>query len=128
MTVKFNGTIPLHVVYEDELTLCFLDHEPKVVGHSLIIPKIEVDHYYDVPEVYYLAVYSTAYKLGPIYQQALESCRVNQSVSGYHVPHFHLHLYPSYGIFPSFPPEHILDKNNLDEVCQLLKSAIKQFH
>ena len=124
MSVLFNGAVPEFIIYEDELTLAFLDYEPKVMGHTLIIPKVEVDNYFDVPEEYYLAVYKTARLLGPVILKAFNSTRVNQAVSGYHVPHFHLHLYPSYPHMELTPDHMYEEKDDLNKAFQLITSQL----
>ncbi|MGL4758936.1 MAG: HIT family protein [Patescibacteria group bacterium] len=96
MTRKFNGSVPEFILFEDSKTMAFLDSNPKVMGHTLIIPKIHVDHWMDVPEDYYAQVHKTAKLIGRVLLMTFESHRINQVVSGYHVPHFHLHLYPSF--------------------------------
>lgn len=70
------GEIPSCRIYEDEYTYAFLDIFPQRIGHTLIVPKIEVDHFSDVPEPYYSAIFQTAKKLSPAIQQATGCKRV----------------------------------------------------
>lgn len=88
------GEIPSYTLYEDEYTFAFLDIAPLAPGHTLIIPKIEVDKFYDVPEPYYSAVFQTAKLLAPAMEKALSVERVIAKIIGTDVPHFHLHLQP----------------------------------
>lgn len=69
-TKIINGEIPSHKIYEDEYTFAFLDIYPVQPGHTLIVPKIEVDYFVDVPEPYYSAVFQTAKKIAPAIRQA----------------------------------------------------------
>ncbi len=70
------GEIPSFKIYEDEYTYAFLDIFPQRLGHTLIVPKIEVDHFADVPEPYYSAIFQTAKLLSSAIQQATGCHRV----------------------------------------------------
>ena len=94
-TKIINGEIPSFKIYEDEYTFAFLDINPVQLWHTLIVPKIEVDYFVDVPEPYYSAVFSTAKKIAPALQQATGCQRVATMILGYEVAHFHYHLIPS---------------------------------
>ncbi len=89
------GEIPSYRIYEDEYTYAFLDIFPHKLGHTLIVPKIEIDHFSDVPEPYYNAIFQTAKKLAPILQKAIGCKRVATMFVGYEVPHAHYHLIPT---------------------------------
>lgn len=86
--------IPAHVIYEDDLTMAFLDIYPIVRGHTLVIPKIQVDHLWDLPEKDYLAVMATVKKVADRLRDVLEPRRVGLKVEGTDVPHAHIHLVP----------------------------------
>ncbi len=94
-----NGEIPCYKIYEDEFTFAFLDNSPIQKGHTLVVPKLEVDNWLDLPVEYYLAVHKTARIVAPAIQKALEPIRVGQMVDGRQVPHFHLHLIPLFDGF-----------------------------
>jgi len=84
--------IPSFKIYEDDLVYAFLDIFPQTPGHTLIVPKCEVDHFSDVPEPYYSALFQTAKKLSGAIQKATECTRVCALFAGYEVPHCHYHL------------------------------------
>ena len=86
--------IPAHVVAENEHALAFLDLFPLALGHVLVIPKIEVNAIYDVPEPYYSAVWSLVRQLAPAIQLAFPCRKVGMAVIGLEVPHAHVHLVP----------------------------------
>jgi histidine triad (HIT) family protein len=90
-----NQEIPSYRIYEDEYVYAFLDIAPQRLGHTLIVPKIEVDHFSDVPEPYYSAILQTAKKLSPAIQQATGCNRVCTMFAGYEIPHCHYHLIPT---------------------------------
>ena len=87
--------IPSYRIYEDEYVYAFLDIFPQRLGHTLIVPRIEVDHFADVPEPYYSAIFQVAKKLSPAIQQATGCKRVCTLFLGYEVPHCHYHLLPT---------------------------------
>jgi len=89
------GELPCYKIFEDEYTFAFLDIKPHNLGHTLIVPKIEVGDYKDVPEPYYSAVFQNAKTIGRAIQKATGCLRVGLVVHGMGVPdHFHLHLIP----------------------------------
>ena len=87
--------IPSYKIYEDEYTYAFLDIFPQVPGHTLIVPKIEVDHFSDVPEPYYSAIFQTAKKLSKAVEKATGCKRVCTAFLGYQAPHCHYQLLPT---------------------------------
>jgi histidine triad (HIT) family protein len=91
------GDIPSYKIYEDEHTFAFLDINPIELGHTLVVPKVEVDYFLDVPEPYYSAVFKTAKVVGRAIHEATGCKRVGTIVLGWDVPHFHYHLVPMFG-------------------------------
>lgn len=87
--------IPSFKVYEDEYVYAFLDINPISHGHTLIVPKTEIDYFVDVPEPYYSAVFQAAKKIAPALQKVTGCKRVSTIITGFDVPHFHYHLIPS---------------------------------
>lgn len=87
--------IPSYKLYEDEYTYAFLDIFPQHPGHSLIVPKIEVDHFSDVPEPYYSAIFHTAKKLSKALQKATRCKRICTTFLGYQITHCHYQLLPT---------------------------------
>jgi histidine triad (HIT) family protein len=88
------GEIPSHKVYEDDKTLAFLNIYPSVTGHTLVIPKVQVESVWDLPSEDYLAVMRTAQKVALRLREILEVERVGEKVIGIDVPHAHVHLVP----------------------------------
>lgn len=89
------GEIPSYKLYEDEYTYAFLDIFPQKPGHTLVVPKIEIDHFSDVPEPYYSAIFHTAKKLAPAIKEATGCQRVCAAFLGYEIPHCHYQLLPT---------------------------------
>jgi len=92
-TKIIKGELPSYKIYEDDKTYAFLDIEPETPGHTLVVPKIEVDKIYDLPDDYYQAVMTTVKKLAKHFDDVLGE-RTMIKVVGTDVPHTHVHLLP----------------------------------
>ena len=92
-TKIINGEIPCYKIYEDDRTIAFLDIHPETKGHTLVIPKNEVDKIYDLPDEDYKALMDTAKKLSKNMEKIL-GARTLWKVVGTDVPHAHIHLMP----------------------------------
>jgi histidine triad (HIT) family protein len=93
-TKIIKGEIPSNKIYEDELTLAFLNIYPDQPGHTLVIPKKQIDHLWDVPDKDYIAVMKTCKKVANRIREVLKPERVGVKVVGEEVPHAHVHLIP----------------------------------
>lgn len=93
-TKIIRGEIPCHKVYEDEQTLAFLDIHPVQPGHTLVIPKKQVEFLWDLDEETYQAVMTTAKKVALRLREVLPVAYVGQQIIGVDVPHAHVHLIP----------------------------------
>ena len=93
-TKIIKGDIPSHKVYEDEKTYAFLDIHPIQPGHTLVIPKIQVEFVWDLPDEDYQALMATVKKVGIRIREVLGKPYVGQQVVGVDVPHTHIHLIP----------------------------------
>jgi len=89
-----DGEIPSHKVYEDELTLAFLTINPVRPGHVLVVPKVQVDHIWDLDDETYEAMMATVKKVGLRIREVLKPVRVGVHVAGMEVPHAHVHIFP----------------------------------
>lgn len=87
------GEIPCYKIYEDDKTLAFLDIHPESRGHVLVIPKLEVDKIYELPDEDYKALMDTVKKLSQHLEKQL-GARILWKVVGTDVPHAHVHLMP----------------------------------
>ena len=93
-TKIINGEIPCHKVYEDEKTLAFLDINPVVEGHTLVIPKVQVEFVWDLEDADYQAMMATVQKVGQRLREVIGKKYVGQIVVGTDVPHAHVHVAP----------------------------------
>ena len=92
-TKIINGEIPCYKIYEDEKTMAFLDINPETPGHTLVIPKKEVDKIYDLEDEDFNALMHTVKMLSAHMEQVL-GARTLWKVIGSDVPHAHVHLLP----------------------------------
>lgn len=93
-TKIINGEIPSYKIAENDKFYAFLDVFPIVPGHVLVVPKIEVDKFYDVPDAYLAEILVFAKPIAQAIEKAFPCRRVGSSVIGLEVPHAHLHLVP----------------------------------
>jgi histidine triad (HIT) family protein len=89
-----NGEIPSFKIAENEKFYAFLDINPLVEGHTLVIPKIEVDKFLDLPDNYLSEVLIFAKPIAEAIEKSFPCKRCGLSVVGLEVPHAHLHLIP----------------------------------
>lgn len=87
------GEIPCYKIYEDDKTFAFLDIHPETMGHTLVVPKNEVDKIYELEDEDYQALMDTVKKLSRHIEKNL-GARVIWKVVGTDVPHAHVHLMP----------------------------------
>ena len=92
-TKIINGEIPCYKIYEDDKTLAFLDINPETPGHTLVIPKTEVDKIYDLSLEDYDALMHSVKKISKHMEKVL-GARTIWKVIGSDVPHAHVHLLP----------------------------------
>ena len=89
-----SGEIPCHRIAEDDSFLAFLDIMPLAMGHTLVIPKKEVDRIWDLDAELLAQLHVFAQKVALAMEDAISCQRVGQAVIGLEVPHAHVHLIP----------------------------------
>lgn len=116
-----SGEIPCHRVWEDDDHLAFLDINPRVEGHTLVIPKRAYDEVFAMPEAAYDALWGAARTVAHRLEARTGCKRVVVVILGYEVPHVHIHLMPTNHLhdFP-FPPVDEAAKAKLDETARKL--------
>ncbi len=119
------GEIPAHRVYEDESCLAFLDINPRSEGHTLVVPKREVDYLFDLPEEDYTALWAACAAVATSLKAVTGCRRVAVLVVGYEVPHAHVHLIPTdeLGDVP-FPPVDAAAAGRLAATAERLRAAM----
>ncbi|UWY29816.1 HIT family protein [Flavobacterium sp. TR2] len=89
-----NGEIPAYKIAEDDNYLAFLDVNPNAKGHTLCIPKQEIDKIFDMDEELYLGLMKFSKKVAAALEKTVPCKRVGIAVVGLEVPHAHVHLIP----------------------------------
>ena len=93
-TKIINGEIPGYKVAEDENFIAILDVNPNAKGHTLCIPKQEINNIFDMDEYLYLCLMKFSRKVAKALEKTVECKRIGVAVVGLEVPHTHVHLIP----------------------------------
>src|SRR5690554_1658997 len=93
-TKIINREIPAHIVAEDDNFIAFLDVNPNAKGHTLCVPKQEIDKVFDMDTNHYLELMKFSYKIAQALEKTVPCKRVGMAVIGFEVPHVHVHLIP----------------------------------
>jgi histidine triad (HIT) family protein len=93
-TKIINGEIPCYKIAEDENFLAFLDVNPNAKGHTLCIPKQEINKIFDIEDDLYLGLMQFSKKIAIALEKTVPCKRVGMAVVGLEVPHAHVHLIP----------------------------------
>ncbi len=93
-TKIINGEIPSYKIAEDDHFIAFLDVNPNAVGHTLCVPKQEINKLFDMEEDHYLALMKFSRKVAVALEKAIPCQRIGVAVVGLEVPHVHVHLIP----------------------------------
>lgn len=117
-----NGEIPSHKIYEDDRVIAFLTNHPFSEGHTLVVPKQQIDQIWDLEQDDYDYLWETARKVASRLRSALDVERVGVVVKGFEVPHAHIHLIPvPRGVlvcFDPYPEPPIVDDAKLAAIAE----------
>ena len=91
-TMIINGDLPGHFVWSDDTCVAFLSINPITDGHTLVVPRSEVDHWLDLDATTNSHLMAVAHHLGKAIEQVFEPERVGLMVAGFEVPHTHMHV------------------------------------
>jgi histidine triad (HIT) family protein len=121
-----NGEIPSYKIAEDENYLAFLDINPLAKGHTLVIPKKEVDNLFDLDDELYKGLFLFAKKVANAIEKCIPCKKVGVAVIGLEVPHAHIHLVPINGIYDlDFSrPKLTFTKEELTVIAKDISSAV----
>jgi histidine triad (HIT) family protein len=120
-----NREIPAHVLREDDDYLAFLDVRPIRAGHSLVIPKREIDDLFDLPDPLLSGLFLFARPVAKAIQATTGAQRVGVAVVGIEVPHAHIHLVPIDNISDlDFRNAQPADDAELAETAERIRSAL----
>ncbi len=120
-----NGEIPCYKVAEDENFLAFLDISPLAKGHTLVIPKQEIDYLFDMDDKNLADMMLFAKKVAIAIKQSLPCKRVGVAVIGLEVPHAHIHLVPLNNMhdIDFSRPKLNLESSELAQIAQKIKQS-----
>lgn len=93
-TKIINGEIPCYKVAEDDNFIAFLDINPNTKGHTLCVPKQEINRIFDMEEADYVSLMTFSRKIAKALKKTVPCDRIGVSVIGLEVPHVHVHLIP----------------------------------
>jgi histidine triad (HIT) family protein len=94
-TKIITGEIPSYKVAEDDNFIAFLDINPNVKGHTLIVPKKEENKIFDLSKEEYTSLMDFSYRVAKALEKSIDCKRIGMSVIGLEVPHVHVHLIPT---------------------------------
>ncbi|MBS9766960.1 MAG: HIT family protein [Flavobacteriaceae bacterium] len=122
-TKIIKGEIPSYKVAENEKFYAFLDINPNAKGHSLVIPKKEVDKIFDLDEETYRELMLFARKVGMAIEKTISCNRVGMAVIGLDVPHTHIHLIPINEVGDmDFRKKVVLEPKEFEEIAKEISS------
>lgn len=124
-TKIINNELPAFKIAENEHFLAFLDAFPVVKGHTLVIPKKEVDKIFDLDKDTYSELMNYAYEIAQAMEKVIPCKRVGMAVVGLEVPHVHVHLIPLNQMSDmDFSKKIQLTKEEMAEIAEKIKSQL----
>ena len=127
-TKIIKGELPGRFVYEDDDVVAFLTIQPMTQGHTLVVPRDEIDHWQDVDPGALDKVMGVAQLIGKAVCKAFGAERAGVIIAGLEVPHLHVHVFPAYNL-TDFGFAHV-DRDpsakSLDEAQAKIKAALAQ--
>lgn len=123
-----NGEIPSYKIAENDDYYSFLDINPIAEGHTLVIPKKEVDYVFDLEDETLQGLISFSKKVAHAIDSSLGTIRTGVIIEGLEVPHAHVHLVPIYfeGQPVSLGRKTEVDESRMKEIASLISNAFKQ--
>lgn len=121
-----NGEIPSYKIYEDDNYFAFLDIRPMAKGHTLLIPKQEIDYIFDLSEDLLAGYLPVAQRISKAIESVVSCKRVGVAVVGLEVPHAHVHLIPINTVndlrFDKSPVK--MSEHEMTELAKAIRSAL----
>jgi diadenosine tetraphosphate (Ap4A) HIT family hydrolase len=125
-TKIINGDLPGRFVYRDDMCVAFLTIAPICPGHTLVVPRLEIDHWIDLPDELAGHLAIVARKIGAAQMSAFNAERISLIIAGLEVPHTHLHVLPitSEADIDFRKANSAVDPAELDKVAEVLRAAL----
>src|SRR6185312_5024693 len=127
-TQIINGELPGRFVYEDDDVVAFLTIQPMTQGHTLVVPRAEIDQWQDVEPQAFNKVMGVAQLIGKAVCKAFGASRAGVIIAGLEVPHLHVHVFPAYNLtdFGFANVDQNPSSQSLDEAQAKIKDALAQ--
>ena len=120
-----NGEIPCYKIAEDDNYFAFLDINPNSKGHTLCVPKKEVDRIFDLDEATYMGLMEFSRKIALAIEASIPCERVGLTVIGLEVPHVHVHLIPLHTMAnATFQHKETLSEQEFEEIANAIRAKI----
>ncbi|HEX3964953.1 MAG TPA: HIT family protein [Trebonia sp.] len=120
-----NGDLPGRFVYTDEVAVAFLSIAPVTPGHVLVVPRVEVDQWTDLPDDVLQHLMAVAKKVGEAAKEAFGAPRAGLLIAGLEVPHMHVHVFPMWSMQDfDIGGAKAATAADLDEAAAKLKAAL----
>jgi diadenosine tetraphosphate (Ap4A) HIT family hydrolase len=127
-TKIINGELPGRFVYEDDGIVAFLSIAPMTQGHTLVVPRAEIDQWQDIEPDVFGRVMEVSQLIGKAVCKAFDTERAGVIIAGLEVPHLHVHVFPTRNL-SDFGFAHVdrnPSQNSLDEAQAKIKEALAQ--
>jgi diadenosine tetraphosphate (Ap4A) HIT family hydrolase len=123
-----NGELPGRFVYEDDEVVAFLTIEPMTQGHTLVVPRAEIDQWQGVDPAAFGRVMSVAQLVGKAVTRAFDADRAGLIIAGLEVPHLHVHVFPAKSLsdFGFANVDRNPSPESLDEAQAKIKAALAE--
>jgi diadenosine tetraphosphate (Ap4A) HIT family hydrolase len=127
-TKIINKELPGRFVYEDDEVVAFLTIEPMTQGHTLVVPRAELDNWQDVEPSAFGHVMAVSQKIGKAVCKAFGAERSGVIIAGLEVPHLHVHVFPAYNLtdFGFANVDRNPSSESLDEAQTKIKAALAE--
>ncbi len=126
-TKIINGEIPCHKIAETDEFIAFLDINPLVMGHTLVIPKAEIDYIFDLEDNVLTGLNLFAKRVAKAVEKSVECKRIGVAVIGLEVPHTHVHLVPlnAIGDLNFSNPKLNPSQEDLTDIAEIIRQNYK---
>ncbi|MDT5149283.1 MAG: hypothetical protein QOI01_1016 [Mycobacterium sp.] len=127
-TKIINREIPGRFVYEDDEVVAFLTIEPMTQGHTLVVPRAEIDNWQDVDPAAFNRVMAVSQRIGKAVSKAFGTQRSGVIIAGLEVPHLHVHVFPARDLadFGFANVDRNPSQKSLDEAQEKIKAALAE--
>ena len=127
-TMIINGDIPGRFVYSDDDVVAFLTIEPMTQGHTLVVPRAEIDNWQDIEPAAFNRVMAVAQRIGKAVCKAFDTERSGVIIAGLEVPHLHVHVFPARDLadFGFAAVDRNPSPESLDEAQAKIKAALAE--